>query len=166
MLTDLDIRKIFRMLGTVYKAPDDRDDAARAWKYVLGDYAAHQVEAAAKEYMSTDARFFPKPGQIAARLRERKALVGGHGAAVTYRWKEGDGPCPVCGADLRLLEPSEQVFIDHVWEGKERRLVNKHAEAHADAPSRFGVLHDLDKHDGVETPFGVTYGFRAPPRKP
>ena len=153
---------VFRTLCSVYREPDHMADARTVWLHQLREYDARELTWAVNEYMATDARVFPKPGQLKAMMRARRIQHGRHQVESARRWKEGDGPCPICGEVLRLLAPTEQVFIDWTEDREGRRvLADRHATADPNSAPRWGVLHNLDAHDGVETPFGVMYGYRA-----
>lgn len=152
MITDMDIMRAHRRLAAVFKAPEDRQAVLEAWRYVLGEYDPEELLFAVSEYLRGEHSYFPKPGKlravILAKRRESGAVPKSSG-----RWRPGDGPCPVCGADLEVLPPDHQVLIVRTEGGL------KNVQIAGTGPV-FDILHDLDAHDAAGQPAVGPYGFR------
>lgn len=82
-------------LAVLYK-PQTSDLAAlaSAWEVALRGATPEQIRAGVEAYIRSDARFFPKPGQI--------RTLGIAGTARVVAAKEAaedpDAPCPICDA--------------------------------------------------------------------
>lgn len=147
-VTELDIRKQVRRLEAVYRAPKSTDELVESWKWVLGsDVSPEELMAAVSDYAKSSARYFPTPGQIreAAFLRRTHSGEAHQGPK---DWTQTmDGPCPVCGAVLRMLDPDEQVQT--AWDDVAGEYTHQGAPA---LNPRFGVLHDRRQHESARTP--------------
>ena len=118
------------------------DELVEGWRWVLGsDITQVELMTAVSEYAKAGGRFFPTPSQI------RTLAIAGRRDNVTSTGTSSDwnqtleGPCPTCGALLRLLEPGEQV--NYGWDDEKRAYVNQNTVPKA---ARYGVLHDLARH--------------------
>ena len=148
-VTEIDIRRQVRRLEVVFSTKKTTDEIVEAWKWVLADdLDADELMKAVSDYAKSGGRYFPTPGQI-----REIALVGR--VAGIYGQKAGpkawdqtlDGPCPICGAVLRMLKPEEQVQFG--WDEKDGKFMHMGADSEC---SRFGVLHDRRKHEQANQP--------------
>jgi hypothetical protein len=98
----------------------DRDEIASAWQRVLGGYSLQEFRAGLDTFLRSDAKYWPKPGQILReidRLRFERGETGRKGLAAAYwDWEKSGktGPCPVCGAVIEF-RPGQRsaVYHDH-----------------------------------------------------
>lgn len=82
-------------LAALYKPPTANLEAlASAWEAALRGATADQIRAGVEAYIRSDARFFPKPGQI------RTLGIAGTARVVAAKEaaKDPDAPCATCGA--------------------------------------------------------------------
>lgn len=134
-LTDLDLRRQIKRLKAIYNTKKTDDELVEAWRWVLGDLEPHELMSAVSDYAKGGGRFFPVPGQIREHAVQKRP---GAGNFESTDWNQlQEGPCPVCGAVMRLLTPKEQTFGGDYAEGEAQR---------------YGVLHDLGMHTRAGEP--------------
>ena len=140
----LDVNRAIQKLAKVYGKSVRKDELAPIWADVLRNVSRSAFEFAVSDWLASDAYYFPKPGQIRAKAIE---IEGRRTPSKKNVSTIDDGPCPVCGAEIRLLTPEER--------GWKRLPVTPDD---FEPIKRFGVLHDLDKHERAGVP-AIDYGF-------
>ena len=147
-VTEIDLRKQIRRLEAVYRAPKPTDELVASWAWVLSDVEPGEPMGAVSDYARSPARYFPTPGQIREAALLRRVESGGAAQLGPRSWNQTlKGPCPVCGAVLRMLKPEEQVQFG--WDEESGKFMHMGAEAQGE---RFGVLHDRRKHESAHEP--------------
>ena len=97
-------------LAVIYKAQtSDLSRLAGVWESALSGLAPDQIRAGVEAYIRSDARFFPKPGQI--RLLAQSS--GQRLAAVKVSSIDPDAPCSVCGTIPGQLPKSQRWGVVH-----------------------------------------------------
>ena len=110
-LTLMDVMTGLERLLKVYtrpkSAPESPHDFATLYYEICRNLSRGAFGYAIDAYLETDARFFPKPGELCALARKfAQASIPNHGGleAEYNNWERNgmaDGvPCPVCGARL------------------------------------------------------------------
>ena len=140
----LDVSRAIQKLAKVYGKNVRKDELAPIWADVLRNVDRYAFEFAVADYLASDASYFPKPGQLRAKAVEIQQRRTPSRKVETSSIEEK--PCPVCGAEIRLLTPEERGWerIPATTEGFE-------------PGKRFGVLHDLDLHERANVP-AIGYG--------
>jgi len=109
-------------------APESPHDFAKLYYDVCRDLPREAFEYAIDAYLKTDARYFPKPGELCALAKQfvpTRSFNGGGLVTKYWAW-EGNGkadgePCPVCDAKLephlKRVTPDgykvERVYVEH-----------------------------------------------------
>jgi len=147
VLTKHDLLAMLDKLSTVYHQPKDTDVTVLAdiWHRVLGGYPVEVVQAGIDAYLASDARYWPKPGEIrklvvaaARELQQVDASLRGRYDRWLQSTAVGDRmPCPVCGATLSILPTG-----------------------------RYGVQHDARPHDAAGVPYHGPRAAQGAPRAP
>lgn len=134
-VNELDLRRQIKRLTAIFNTKKTVDELVEAWKWVLSDLEPHELMSAVSDYARGGSRFFPTPGQIRENAIQKRP---GAESFVSTDWNQlQEGPCPVCGAVMRLLTPKEQTFGGSYAEGDALRQ---------------GVLHDLGQHTRAGVP--------------
>lgn len=129
-VTELDLRTQIKRLVTIFNTKKTVDELVEAWKWVLGDLEPHELMSAVSEYAKSGGRFFPTPGQIREHAIQKRP---GAESFTSSDWNQlQEGPCPACGAVMRLLTPKEQTCGGLYSVGEAQR---------------YGVLHDIAQHN-------------------
>jgi len=152
MVTDLDVRRALKDLASVYKRPDgDRDDMVATWRRALGEVDPRHLEEAVVEYMRSERQFFPKPGQLLVIIRRLESeSYGDRRVAETADWNQlQDGPCPICGAVMRVV--TDPLAKRAVWDHK-KRVMRKRQPDDPPPTKRLGVIHDRVRHQQAGVP--------------
>lgn len=156
MIDDAKLRSQIRRLETVYPTKRDTDDLLQAWKWVLADELAYdELMSAVSEYAKSPASYFPSPGKLLEIALRQRSDSGRSGPVRAVGWDQSqEGPCPVCGASLKLLTPEERgqthVFDAKAWTSIPIATLR---EMGADVPpSIYGIVHDLRQHETAGVP--------------
>ena len=88
-------------------APESPHDFAKLYHDICGDLSREAFEQAIEAYLKSDARYFPKPGELCTLARQVPPVVSSNGGGLEIRYRAwerngmADGePCPVCAAKL------------------------------------------------------------------
>jgi len=160
VVTEMDVKNAIRKLAVAFTRPEgSEDDLVGLWRHVLDGVDGDALREAVSRYLRSDSRFFPKPGQIRTMCLEIAAESYGERQERPRSWNSlQEGPCPVCGASLRLAgDPNnsgEEVF--DVRSGKWR----KRRDGDHEPPLRFRVIHNGHAHRaaGIPAVGDVTWG--------
>jgi len=149
-INEIEMRKAIRRLMAVFPGQKTEDEHYRAWHYVFdGEHISNtDLMRATSDACKAGGRFMPNAGQILQRALVVLRESGNLDRSVSSDWNQKqEGPCPTCGATLRMLEPEEQVHT--YWDDEDKRFVNGAALA---IGPKFGILHDRRKHTQAKAP--------------
>lgn len=110
-------------LGNVYARPKhmpDADQMASVYTEVLCDVPAEAVRKAVREYLRSEAQFFPKPGQLRAMAHQFAPALrspSGYARWVASGYRDPETrdllPCPACGSVLEERDGRLNIWHDH-----------------------------------------------------
>ncbi len=138
------VRTLIGKLGTIYAQPQNVDGTVDGWLFVLEGCNDHELRKAVEEYMRSEARYFPKPGEILKHVQASRSKHWGEETQASKDWNQlQEGPCPVCGAVLQLY--ADPHAAKYVYNPRTGRWRNRTADD-PPAPKRYAVVHDRAKH--------------------
>lgn len=135
-VTHGDAMSAISTLATAYsKKLNDREasDLAGVWVSAMEGVTPKELKEAVRRYVKTGDRYFPRPAAIRAQAVEIRAewnLLDR--TEVASDTSESFGPCRVCGARLRLLQPEEMTYGGFY---------------NPPLRERYGILHDSVAHE-------------------
>lgn len=157
-VTAMDVQsQLKRLVSAGYRAPNngDLEHTAAVWVKVLEGIEAHEFRQAVERYLRSDARYFPRPGHIRNVALEGRANGNAplHTLEAQYlRWEASqEGPCPVCGATLRMVSADESDTPPVIWDPELDRI-RKRTEDDPSPPDRLAVMHDPTEHAAARVP--------------
>ena len=150
MITKPEIaRAVARLSAAGYNAPRDADAFLDLCydRFRGKPFDSTHLMVAVNGIIDGGDSYFPKVGRLLALMAEVRSEDQQGKQGPSSDWNQTlEGPCPTCGALLRLLEPEDQV--NYAWDDEKRAYVNQNAIPKA---NRYGVLHDLAKHRSAGT---------------
>ena len=155
LVDSMAVRKAIQRLGKVYFKGSSRDDLTDVWLEVLAGLTKWELDRAVAEYLSSNAAYFPTPGQLLElgfEVRTRATASRKMGGPIEYETPGAayqawalttfEDPCPVCGAAWGPLPDGANRnprFMGAAWHSPLKPLSN-------------GVIHDAAKHVAAEIP--------------
>lgn len=117
-VTAVDTRREIKRLTMVYGGQKDQEELASTWAFVLKGVDVMELRSAVGDYLRSDARYFPKPGQLRSRiLAERAERIP------IEKPKEQEGAeCPGCGATPVEMTAAERGADTRIFDRTTGRL--------------------------------------------
>lgn len=132
-LTLIDVQRSVARLAVSYPLPkgQTQESVSQVWFEALSGFSGRTVQQGLANLLQYhEGTFWPSVNVVRHYCQRVESNRPASALADRYRMWEmgrGSGPCPVCGADLRELTAEER-------------------GAPPGAPTRFGVLHDVNAH--------------------
>ena len=144
------IRTLVGKLATIFNTPPNMEATVDGWMFVLEGCNDRELLRAVEEYMRSDERYFPKPGQILKNVQATRSKTWGQETQQSKDWNQlQEGPCPVCGAVLQLYaDPHASKYVYNPRKGEWRPRTADDPEV----TKRYQVVHDRVAHERAGVP--------------
>lgn len=164
------LERLLKVYARPGHAPADPIVFAQTYVEACGDVSAEQFQQAVTEYMRTDGRFFPKPGELRAFAVKQPGFQASPTSMASWLragMSDPTGkllPCPVCN---RAWQWSPRLIIVH--NHVEHRRVGEPCVGHCDEPRCLGsgLIHEppVRESEGAlwEPPSAMMLRNAAPP---
>ena len=128
----IEMLDLLQEAATVFSIPRDTqiDKMAETYSKILGWFSMETLKKALREYLTTETRRFPRPGDLYPLAKRIQAAPKQSNLRdKTMRWYQDGmwGPCPVCDSVLEFAKPDEMKTTK--------------------------IYHDVQRHKEMDVPF-------------